>query len=746
MRLRFSPWLRRRLPTVTTGVQGLFLFLGRGQRRARYQVQSEPLEPRICLSSVGFISHEVLASDLHQPNQIATADLDGDGDIDTLVSSARGIGWYKNIDGKGTFGPKHSISEIRSFGTKSMQVGDIDGDGDLDVIAASARSSTENEEISWYENDGQGGFASQHFVVSRFDALQGVHTQPGYINLADLDADGDLDLLYGAWQKLVWFENISGTFARKSTFRAESGLRDVLTSDINGDGISDVVIVHYDKIVWFNKSNADGSLEDPKTVAENVGESEIGSVLITDVDGDGDPDVVAALCCTTRSRIGWFENEDGNGAFGDRRGITTSIDRAWSLVASDIDGDGDQDVVFGSYRFNNFSLSWIENTDGAGNFGRKTRISGAPVPRAISAADLDGDGDNDVLGAIFGSHRISWFENTDGAGGFASPKLISASDLHGVNQLQPVDIDLDGDLDVLTLTSGFAGHSTLVWIENLEGKLASRHVIADVNRNVYSVFASDWDGDGDIDLLAASGVDGLWWYERDNNDATFAEHQLLATWSSTVITTDVDTDGDLDIVSRELFFDPDAQREIVWYENKNGDIGDRRIILPNAPNTPSIHPADLDGDGDTDLLFGNQYGRDRMGVVWYENQDGRGSFGAPRRISDRFAVNTASAADVDGDGDLDVITASYTEEGEDEYTDRIVWFENTDGQGTFWGGSGGFTRADRSNFTNRWRYGWRWRHRYRRKRRLLWQSSGLVREHERKWEIRSPAKRNCQRP
>jgi hypothetical protein len=76
-----------------------------------------------------------------------------------------------------------------------------------------------------------------------------------------------------------------------------------------------------------------------------------------------------------------------------------------------------------------------------------------------------------------------------------------------------------------------------------------------------------------------------------------------------------------------------------------------------------VDPADVDGDGDVDLLAAIN-----TSIVWYENIDGKGRFG-PQQIITRFGGVTPSAiaTDVDGDGDLDVVSA---------LEDRITWYEN----------------------------------------------------------------------
>jgi hypothetical protein len=128
-------------------------------------------------------------------------------------------------------------------------------------------------------------------------------------------------------------------------------------------------------------------------------------VYATDLDGDGDLDVLSA---SWHDNIAWYENTDGTGQFGQQNVITTAADGAQSVYAADLDGDGDQDVLSAS---SDNRIAWYENTDSAGQFGRQQVITTASaISRCVDAADVDNDGDVDVLSA-FGDGKIAWYEN-----------------------------------------------------------------------------------------------------------------------------------------------------------------------------------------------------------------------------------------------------------------------------------------------------------------------------------------------
>lgn len=133
-------------------------------------------------------------------------------------------------------------------------------------------------------------------------------------------------------------------------------------------------------------------------------------------------------------KIGWYENIDGTGSFGPKQIISNNSQPASRIFATDLDGDGDTDVLFANSR----KIGWHENIDGAGNFGRQQIISMATRPRDIIAVDVDGDGDMDVLSA---NNRIAWFENRSPA---QHPTDTSVQDAPVESPVKVREFEVDG--------------------------------------------------------------------------------------------------------------------------------------------------------------------------------------------------------------------------------------------------------------------------------------------------------------
>lgn len=174
--------------------------------------------------------------------------------------------------------------------------------------------------------------------------------------------------------------------------------------------------------------------------------------------------------------------------------------------------------------------------------------------------------------------------------------------------------------------------------------------------------AVDIDGDGDIDILV-----GNEWLENLDGEGDFYSGRLFTEDyldSYNTFPVDLSGDGKVDILAVDV-----VSGLMTWYENQgsaNFDLGkvvDARVFAYDD----TVLAADLDGDGDVDILATFE---DDDTVVWYENMDGVGEFSAARNITTSAnGVRTVAVADLNGDGLVDIISGSSAD-------DRIVWYRN----------------------------------------------------------------------
>ncbi len=325
----------------------------------------------------------------------------------------------------------------------------------------------------------------------------------------------------------------------------------------------------------------------PFAGSQPVSFTDASQAVPTDLDGDGDLDLLL-------SSFRWIENIDGR--YGTEIVITNST--ASAVAPADVDGDGDMDFFA-----NNSGLRWYEN-DGRQNFTSRSIDSTAPL--SMFAVDLDQDGDLDLV-AGFASSTAAWYVNN---GGQSFTKVVLPGTIRDVRSISVVDMDVDGDLDVLAATSvDQTIDDSIEWLENNGSESFTPRQVAPTNASLRMAVPADLDGDGDVDVVAAvAGSGGGVWYENDGNQA-FSFHALNATgWAAeSVAVADLDGDGDIDVAASGL-------TRVAWYENDGEEGFTSRIIAAPSGTHLAIAAADVDGDGRLDLVTS---GTGAAPVAWH---------------------------------------------------------------------------------------------------------------------------------
>jgi hypothetical protein len=191
----------------------------------------------------------------------------------------------------------------------------------------------------------------------------------------------------------------------------------------------------------------------------------------------------------------------------------------------------------------------------------------------------------------------------------------------------------------------------------------------------HSVFAADVDDDGDLDVVFASALVGdgkIVWCENIGGAGAFWMLHTISTGSVglSAYAADVDGDGDLDALSAW-----GGENKIGWYRNDSIHRGITFVERPeiDAPGAEAVFAADVDGDGDLDALSASL--RDDT-IAWHENLGGAGTDWVLHTISTSvIGPQFVTGADVDGDGDMDAISNG---------DNVIAWYENVEGAGTTW--------------------------------------------------------------
>ncbi|MHC4648259.1 MAG: FG-GAP-like repeat-containing protein, partial [Planctomycetota bacterium] len=341
----------------------------------------------------------------------------------------------------------------------------------------------------------------------------------------------------------------------------------------------------------------------------------------------------------------------------------------WGPCAADIDGDGDLDVLAAAHPDNI-----------AGPFSSRTRELSSGLSEISSVADVSGENEevSDEDKEQQAPCGLCWWQSTDDYGTTWSEHVIDAN-FRALMPPYPADMDGDGDVDVITCEYDT---SRIVWWENTHrnGSSWKKHVLDEETDGRQLVYGADMDGDRDIDVAGATWLDGgVFWWENTNGRGTdwnkhIVDSNTEADYCRTHCLRVADMDGDryLDIVASA-----GTESGINWWQNPGRGAEDwkRHYVVGSDGEVESVYPADLDGDGDADLIGSI---RRHDGLTWWENIDRAGTDWTKHVIDSSYTGEQGvDVADIDRDGDLD-ITASA------QRTHSVIWWENTTGTATEW--------------------------------------------------------------
>ncbi|MDA8018808.1 MAG: FG-GAP-like repeat-containing protein [Thermoanaerobaculia bacterium] len=645
---------------------------------------------------------------------VAVDDVDNDGDLDVVAGSATTgvVAWWDNLTGPGC-GTQHAVTTVAATFVRSVATADADSDGDVDVMTLS------DAELRISHNSGDGVFSSDLTIAGAADISGGAS-----IFAADVDGDHDVDIVVaerGAG-RVSWWRNddtLGTTWTEMTASSTVPDVRTVTAADLDDDGDLDLIAAaESPDIVWFQNLAGDGSAW---SSAQEI-ESSFGtprSVVAADLDQDGDLDIVSTE--ELNGGVSWWEQlRDGPGiTTWVRHSLTTLLDGGGrTAVVADLDGDGDPDLA-GAAPDADFIAWWQNETIHRSALFGPSAVDVATAfgtPSAATAGDVDGDGALDVASVASATNELAWWRNDVADGSTWSKTTIGT---FAGDELLLGDVDLDGDLDVVAPdgTSGFEIHwwqndsgGGDTWTQRLLhlGVTTGFHSLADIDGDgaldlvAYNIFQGDvmwlrnprnifdWaiflvegqssdalatgdlDGDGDQDIVGKLSSDPLVWWENtqdfgldwsrieiDDNDPMILDEPHLTV-------ADLDQDGDADVVAID-----NVSGSLYWWQNKppSGETWLRRQILGSLPGAREVLTADLDQDGDLDILG---RGPGAGSIVWWQNL-GDGQFWQQESAVAIGAPESIAVADLDDDGDLDVLASAASE-------DRILWYPNLGGQ------------------------------------------------------------------
>ena len=520
--------------------------------------------------------------------------------------------WIENLGADTSTWLQHSYTTTWIHEAAFVAIADIDGDDDLDIVLSPAEHAGDMYRIAWFEapDDPTDPSWAEHVIDPNVEAVQ------HFVGTGDFDRDGDIDV--------------------------------VSSEMLQGDDPDEVKIYLNENDVWT------------KVVVSQTGSH---SMRVVDIDLDGDMDFFGANFQS--DQVDLWVNETPPAPLrldGWQRHVVDAArpGKAIFIASDDLDGDGLQDIAAGGY--------WYRNPGSpSGTWARAA--FGSPLNNFALMHDFDGDGDIDVLGTDgVGSEvapDLTWARN-DGSGGFeifADVGSGSGDFLQGVAvaRLAP------GELErvVLSWHAQSSGVEALVVPDAPASEPWGFETLSSTTQKE-ALSQGDIDRDGDQDVLLGT----IW---LDNGGASFRAETLFNTVDEPDRNRlgDIDRDGRLDaVIGYEAI---SVTGTLAWYRQP-AVATDKwtETIIAQITGPMSLDVADMDNDGDLDVVAGehNLSNPSTAGLWVFENQDGAGGAWQSHEvhIGDEHH-DGAQVVDIDGDGDLDILSVGWGH-------DRVLLYEN----------------------------------------------------------------------
>ncbi len=605
-------------------------------------------------------------------------DMNGDGFPDVIFAGSE-VAWYEWPTWK-----KHVVATTDSEFTTDMQIADVNGDGALDIVVPEGKEGL----VWWFENPRRDGAPWPRHLVGKVGEF--VHD----VEVGDVDGDGRLDILARKRYTSLWMQQADGAFVeQRIPTAAESGEGSAL-ADINRDGKLDIVQEGY----W---------LEYPSWKRHEIAKGwprQVG-VTVADIDGDGRPDVLLAPA-ESRGKLSWFK-QSADLAAGEwvEQVIDPDVDYVHTFKVADLNHEGRLEVVTAEMQQSSrrrVSVYYQVNSK-----TWKQQVLATTGSHNIRLADIGNDGDIDIVGSNWGGdwHPVELWENllidrrklsmdtrwkykqvdnkresrafglafgdVDGDG---NTDIASGRYLYKGGKWDRVDLGPDVDA-VLMLAGGIVAQALpdVYYLYPVDRaatrwervKIGTAPATSHGNGQGYAVAKLD----GGRDWALLSSAEGVFAFQPPANPRTgkWTRRQITNDSSEEGIGVgDIDGDGRSDIATSDK-----EGHTINWWRNPGGEGAWQKIRIGKTERwADRIAIADINGDGRPDVVVTEEIFYHPASVFWFENPKTPGGEWTKHTIVTQYTTNAMSLADVNGDGQMDVIT------GEHRGSRKLAWWEN----------------------------------------------------------------------
>lgn len=542
---------------------------------------------------------------------IVKGDLNGDGEEDIILAHGQTIEVYQNANGVFTLLSANTLPGSPAH-FPTIKLIDVDNDKDEDILVLGSYWS--NGRSYMYINNGNFSFSEYQpgpFPTRSFSSTG--------MDVADVDQDGNMDVIYTAYENNgphmeLLMGNSDSIFTPNSTFDNSiklSGPRNICKFvDLDGDGLKDILVTGRDDYSYGNKTfvfknQGTGSFTKVKKAIEIGYRS--GASTITDIDGDGDNDLLIAgqLSSYQAEYKSHLYLNDGSGQLTQDSSPFGNISGG-VLLHADIDGDNDMDVILSGRDSanSNMQTTKVYKNNGSGNY---TEIVNSEIDTLLfykgEAFDYDNDGDVDIVCSYLqfaADEDVGFFKN-NGSGVFTRDYTNT---INGRAAMAHSDYDNDGDLDICiasTSRNGICG----IYTNNGSGTFTITTDSFHKYEKYTDVANIDVDNDGDMDLVTQGYLWGNFNHLYINNGGVFTE-------LDSAIKVDIVGEGSIygDIIIAD--YNNDGYDDILYsnvtFKNNGGNSFSVSNDLNFTRYTNAWHLAmgDLNGDGLDDYFFSGQ--------------------------------------------------------------------------------------------------------------------------------------------